>query len=230
MSEPAANTVELSKQTSTPAAPEPEPEPPAGVLRRRSRSAVARSAARDRGIAVLIGLLLLVTGTLVALLSFGVFGSMRAGRPVLDPVIVEALGTQSTVSRIVAIAVGILLTLLGLTWAARSLRPERRPDLVLAAGGATEIVVSSAAAADAVATEAGRIPGVGRVRARLVGPERAPALRLTLWITDDADVQDVLRRVDGQVLASARASLGLGALPAAVRIELDTAASASRVA
>lgn len=200
------------------------------ALRRRSHAAVARSVAGDRSLAVLVGLLLLAAGTLVALLSYEVFGAGRAHRPLVDPMIVDVLRAQPLPARVVAIVAGVLLVVLGLVWAARSLRPERRPDLVLDGGQDTSIIVSSAAAAEAVASQAAALPGVGRARARLVGTEAAPALRVTLWLADDADVRDVLARLDDQVLATARDSLDLTALPAAVRLELDSAPAGPRVA
>jgi hypothetical protein len=217
-----AGPADLPKSTDT--GPRP------AVLSRRAHAAVARSAAGDRLLAVLVGLLLLGAGTLVALLSYGVFGTARAGRPLLDPVIVDVLRAQPLAARLVAIAAGLLLTVLGLLWAARSLRPERRPDLVLASGSNTSVVVSAAAAAEAVSTQAATLPGVGRARARLVGSEAAPALRVTLWLLDDADVRDVLARLDSEVLATARTSLGLTALPTAVRLELDAVPTGPRVA
>ncbi|WP_296375708.1 alkaline shock response membrane anchor protein AmaP [Pseudonocardia sp.] len=216
-----------------PAAPTdraPAPAPAPAKLRRRSRSAVARSAGGDRWTMVIVGLVLLAAGVLVALLSYGVFGAARAGRPLLDPMIVDTLRAQPLVSRIVAIVAGVVLALLGLVWASNSVRPERRPDLLIDGGPDTSIVVSSAAAADAVASQAGGLPGVGRAKARLVGDESAPALRVTLWLADDADVRDVLRRLDSHVLTTARESLGLSALPVAVRLELDRSHPTSRVA
>lgn len=212
------------------ALPPVPPAPPDSTLRKRSRSAVARSAARDRTLVIVIGLVLLAAGTLVALLSFGVFGAARASRPLLDPVVVDVMRAQPEVWRIVAIAVGLLLVVLGLVWAARSVRPERRPDLVVDGGPNTAIVVSSSAAADAVAAQAGGLPGVRRARARLVGGESTPALRVTVWLADDANVRDVLARLHDDVLVTARRSLGLDALPAAVRVELDSSPPTSRVA
>jgi hypothetical protein len=215
----------------TPAADDTPPAAPARTLTKRSRSAVARSAGGDRSLLVIIGLVLLAVGVLVALVSYGVLGSARAGRPLLDPIVVEVLRVQPLIARIVAIVVGLLLVVLGLTWTARSLRPERKPDLVLDRGPQTAITVNASAAADALAGQAAALPGVGRARARMVGTEDAPALRVSLWLTDDADVRDVLDRLDHQVLSSARSSLGLGALPVAVRLELDQAApSGPRVA
>lgn len=216
--------------TTTPLEPTPAPAPPPRALHKRARAAVARSAAGDRSLAALIGLLLLAAGVLVALLSYGVFGSGRAGRPLLDPVALDTLNAHLLVSRLVAIGVGLLLVVLGLVWAARSLRPERRPDLTLDGGSDTAIVISSAAAADAVAGQAATLPGVGRAKARMVGTDTAPALRVTLWLTDDAEVRDVLDRLHRDVLGGVRTSLGLAAVPAAVRLELDSAPAKSRVA
>jgi hypothetical protein len=209
--------------------PDVPPPPPAAQLRRRARSAVARSAGGDRWLIVLLGLLLLAAGVLVALLSYGIFGAGRGARPLLDPMIVDALRAQPLLWRLVAIAAGVVLFLIGLAWAARSVRPEPKPDLRLDGGPGTAIVVTSAAAADAVATQAGSLPGVGRARARLVGSTAAPALRVTLWLADDADVREVVRRLHADVLGTARSSLGLAALPAAVRLELDRPHARPRV-
>ncbi len=219
--------VNISKAATAVPAP---PAPGRSKVRRRSRSAVRRSVGGDRWSITLLGLVLLAAGVLVALLAYGVFGAARAGRPLLDPMILDLLRAQQLPSRVIAIVVGVLLVLLGLVWVARSLRPERRPDLVLDGGTGTSIVVNSSAAAAAVAAQAAGLPGVGRARARLVGTESAPALRVTLWLTDDAEVQEVLRRLDEQVLATARSSLGLAAIPVAVRLELDRTQSTPRVA
>jgi hypothetical protein len=63
-----------------------------------------------------------------------------------------------------------------------------------------------------------------------VGTEAAPAIRVTLWLADDADVRDVLARLDSEVLATARGALGVTELPAAVRLELDHLQQGPRVA
>ena len=206
------------------------PRPTDARLRRRSRSAVARSAAGDRWLVTLIGLVLLAAGVGVTLLSYGVFGTARAGRPLLDPIVVDTLAADPVLWRVIAIAGGIVLAVLGLAWVARSVRPEPRPDVVLDGGPDTTILVSSGAAADAVAAQAGTLAGVGRARARLVGSTAAPALRVTLWLIDDADVRAVLRRLDEEVLATARSALDLPALPVAVRLEVERPHPAPRVA
>ncbi|TQM37551.1 alkaline shock response membrane anchor protein AmaP [Pseudonocardia cypriaca] len=209
--------------------------PSSPALRRRATAAIARSTTGERTLAVVVGLVLLAAGTLVTLLSYGYFGTARAGRPLLDPMIVDAVQAQPLVARVVGIACGLLLAVLGLVWAAHALRPERRPDLLLEGeplDGSidTSIVVSAAAAAEAMAAQAAELPGVGRARARLVGTEAAPAVRITLWLADDAAVRDILARLHSEVLTTARASLGLTELPAAVRLELDHVQPGPRVA
>ena len=140
-------SLDLTKPGATTSAPRPSD----ARLRRRSRSAVARSAGGDRWLVALIGLVLLAVGVGVTLLSSGVFGSARAGRPLLDPIMVVIVAADPVLARVIAIAGGILLAVLGLAWVARSVRPEPRPDLVLNSGPDTTILVSSGAAADAVA-------------------------------------------------------------------------------
>lgn len=202
--------------------------PPRRVVR-GSRKAVARSVGSDRTWLAALGLVLLAVGTLAALLGYGVFGAGRAARPLLDPMIVDALRAQQQLWRWVGIAAGVVLAVLGLWWATRSLRPERRPDLLLEADADTTLLVTAGALAEAVADRASALPGVGRARARMVGSPGSPALRLTVWVTDEADVAEVCRRLETDVVGEARRSLGLEHLPVAVRVELDSVTHAPRV-
>lgn len=194
-----------------------------------AQRAVARSAGGSRWGITLLGLVLLAAGVLAILLILGVFGQNRPERPILDPIVLTALSSQLLIARIVAVVVGVLLVVFGLIWTARALRPERKPDLVIDGGPGTDIRVSSVAAANAVADGANALPGVGRARARMVGSSSAPAVRATVWVTDDADVAEICRRLDAEVLTEVRDSLGLAALPVAVRLELDSPGNTSRV-
>lgn len=198
----------------------PPADPHAG---RRSRRAVARSAGRERRVVGVIGLLLLLVGAGTALLAFGVFGTGRSQRPLLDPIIVDTLRANVLLARIVALVVCVVLVVAGLVWAVRALSPERRPDLAVDAGPDTSVIVTSSAVAEAVAGQARTLPGISRARARMVGDEREPALRLTVWLAEDADVAEVCRRIPEEVLAAATDAFGGRVLPVAVRIETDSA-------
>ncbi|MCD2188178.1 alkaline shock response membrane anchor protein AmaP [Actinomycetospora soli] len=196
-------------------------------MSRRSRAAVARSAAGDRTLVVLSGLVLLALGVLVVLLGTGVFGSNRAQRPLFDPVVTGWVTQNADLSRWIAIAAGVVLLVVGLTWAVRSLRPEPRPDVVLSETPGERLTVDHSAIADAVRHDAEAIDGVSRARVRMVGTERRPALRMSLWLVEGTDVRDVWADIDGRVLARARQAFSVDALPTAVRLELDAAASRS---
>lgn len=198
--------------------------------RRRARAAVARSAAADRLLVLCIGLVLLAAGVGVTLLSYGVFGVARGGRPLLDPIAVATVAADPVLWRSAALVAGLLLAVFGLAWVARSVRPEPRPDMHLDGGRDTTILVSSAAFGEAVAGQAGALAGVARARARLVGSAAAPALRVTVWLTDDADVPAVLQRLHDEVVVTARAAFDLPALAVAVRLELERPRAAPRVA
>jgi hypothetical protein len=123
-------------------------------------------------------------------------------------------------ARIAAIVLGVVLLVLGLIWFLRSLRPEARPDLALDDTLGAGLTVTAGAIAGAIQADAEQVEGVGRARARIVGDQRNPALRLSLWLVEGSDVKAVWRELDTAVLAHARECLGIESLPTAVRIEL----------
>ncbi|MGH3519099.1 MAG: alkaline shock response membrane anchor protein AmaP [Haloechinothrix sp.] len=191
-------------------------------MSRRSVSAKAleRSYLAERAMTIGFGALAVIIGVLVLVLSFGGFGRFRAQQPVLDPVVVTALGSRPELSRSVAIGAAIVLFLLGCWWAIRSLRPEPKPDIELENEAARRLTVTSNAIARAVAAHAEQLDGVTKAKARAVGDEDNPALRLTVWLREGSDLKSVWHELNDQVLAHARESLGLETLPTAIRMEL----------
>jgi len=184
--------------------------------------ALARSYTGERTLTFLVGLLAFLGGALALVVGFGALGEFRGRRPLLDPIAVDWLGAHATPARIAAIVLGVLLFVLGLRWALRSLRPEPRPDLDLDRTEGAELVVTAAAIAGAVQADAEQLDGVSRARVRAVGSRTSPALRITLWLREGTDLKGVWTDLDTRVLTRARESLGLPSLPAAVRLELDT--------
>jgi hypothetical protein len=188
---------------------------------RRSRAAVARSVGGDRTLTTILGLVLLAAGLIATLVGFGVFGTFRAQRPLIDPMLSSWVGQHTVASRWIAIGAGVVLLLLGLWWAARSLRPEPRPDVMLSESPGERLTVEHAAICEAVRHDAEAVDGVSRARVRLVGTSVRPALRLNISLVEGSDVRDVWADLDGRVLARARQAFGVSALPTAVRLELD---------
>lgn len=194
-------------------------------MSRRSRAAVARSAGGDRTITVILGLVLLAAAVLTLLVGYEVFGVFRAQRPLVDPIATTWLGDHGTAARWIAIGAGIVLFVVGVIWTLRSLRPERKPDVLLVEEPGNRLTVEHSAICDAVRADAESIEGVSRSRVRLVGDPKHPALRMHLFLAEGCDVRDVWADVDGRVLSRARQAFGVSALPTAVRLELESAAS-----
>jgi hypothetical protein len=192
---------------------------------RRSRAAVARSAGGDRTRTILLGLVLLAASVLTLLLGYGVFGTYRAQRPLIDPLLVAWTSTHVDAARWIAIGVGVVLFAIGLRWTLRSLRPEPRPDVSLSELPGERLTVEHSAICDAVRHDAETITGVSRARVRLVGTPERPALRIALTLVEGTDVRDVWADLDGRVLARAREAFAVSALPTAVRLELDASSA-----
>jgi len=186
--------------------------------------ALSRSYTGERTLTFLIGLLAFAGGALALVVGFGALGEFRGRPPLLDPIAVAWLGSHATPLIWAAIVLGVLLAVLGLRWALRSLRPEPRPDLDLDRTEGAELVVTAAAIAGAVQADAEQLDGVSRARVRAVGSRTSPALRITLWLHEGTDLKGVWAELDARVLTRARESLGLDVLPTAVRLELDTSA------
>ncbi|MEJ2886882.1 alkaline shock response membrane anchor protein AmaP [Actinomycetospora aeridis] len=194
-------------------------------MSRRSRAAVARSAGGDRTLTTIVGLVLVAASVLALLVGYGVFGSFRAQRPVVDPIAVGWVTTHADATRWIAIGAGVLLFLVGLWWTLRSLRPEPRPDVSLSELPGERLTVEHSAICDAVRHDAEGIDGVSRARVRLVGDPMKPALRIALTLVEGTDVRDVWADLDGRVLARAREAFAVSALPTAVRLELDASSA-----
>jgi hypothetical protein len=187
------------------------------------RAALTRPHRAQRLLVAVVGLVALAAGLLELVVAQGWLGGFRARRPVLDPIAVSWLQAHADLARGVAIGLGVLAVVFGLIWFVRSLRPERHPDVVLEDQLDAGLTVTSDALAEAVALDAEQLDGVVRARVRAVGTRAAPALRVQLWLTEGTDLREVWHEMDTGVLRRAKDSLGLDTLPAAVRVELESA-------
>lgn len=184
-------------------------------------AAIARSYRAERVVTAVFGFLALLAGIAALVVGFGWLGEYRAGRPLLDPVAVDWLSRHAVASRVAALVAGLLLVVAGLWWSLRCLRPEVRPDLELDGTAGAELTVTADAIAEAVRSDAERVRGVTKARARTVGSSHEPALRLSLWLREGTNVKSVWHELDNRVLSNAREALGVESLPTAVWLELD---------
>lgn len=193
-------------------------------MSRESRAAVARSEKLDRLTVGVIGALAAAGGALALVVSAGWLGRPRASRPLADPIALEWLRAHQLWAQVGALVAGVLLVLLGLWVASRTLRPEPRPNLVLEENAETGgLLVTAQAFTAAIRADAENVSGVAEVRARVVRVDNTPALRLQLWLRHGADVHAVWSELDKRVLTRAREALGVPAIPTAIRLELGSA-------
>jgi len=134
------------------------------MSRTAAAKALSRSYAGERTLTFLVGLLAFLGGALALAVGSGGLGEFRGRRPLLDPIALDWLGGHATPARIAAIVLGVLLFVLGLRWALRSLRPEPRPDLDLDRTEGAELVVTATAIAGAVQADAEQLSTLAGVK------------------------------------------------------------------
>jgi len=173
----------------------------------------------DRFLLLLLGLLLSAAGVLGLLVGFGVFGRRLRNKPVFDNVVGAFFGDNGLWLWPVIALVGLLLGWLALRWLLAQLRPTGVRDVQLeprSTTGRTDLV--GAAVTDAVTEEVGGYRGVAGARARLVGDELEPELRLRVQLDARADVAALRQRIETGAVAHAREALDDPQLP--VRLDL----------
>lgn len=175
----------------------------------------------NRILLTLIGVLLVLVGVGAILLNTGVFGADRASRAVVDHTIIQTVHRDARWLWPTVGAVGFVLGIAAIYWLVVQLRVERVTSIALQRTRSGELILAGSALTDAVVAEAESIPGVERARVRLTRDEINPELVLTVWLREGANLADVGRAIDGQVLAHAREALGRDALTTWLRIDVD---------
>lgn len=180
----------------------------------------------NRGALLLVGLLLLATGVLGLVLSFGGFGSSVAQRAVLDPGVRSFAATHEWFW-LVAAAVALVVAVLSLLWLRTQLSTNRLRSIDLEpdrSQGTTTLPTAAVERACEQILEARR--GIGRAGAVMLGTEQEPRLALVVTL----DGRERLRQVDHvvltDVLPDVRAVLGNSNLP--VRVEYRLAGRVTR--
>lgn len=189
-----------------------------------SSTPVGRSAAFERTLTTVFGLLLVAAGLAALVVGTGWVGTFRGRRPVLDPLIEQWWRSNPWWGAGLALAAGIVLLVLGLWWVARAGKREPKPDMRLEESTSGSTTVTSSAITDAVRSDAEAVTGVTRARVRMAGTSRSPALRLTLSLQEGTNVRQVWDELDGKVLSHAREALETEVVPTTIRLRLDRAA------
>ncbi|MEU7167498.1 alkaline shock response membrane anchor protein AmaP [Streptomyces morookaense] len=116
------------------------------------------------------------------------------------------------------IAVLSAMVLLALWWLLAQLHRRRLREVAVDCGDGGTVAVRGRALEAVLEAEAGALAGVDRARASLTGRRTAPGVRITLILTPHATPAAALHRLQEEVLAPARTSMGLPAFPAEIRL------------
>lgn len=167
----------------------------------------------NRVLLALLGLLLLAAGASV-LTASGPFEGRH--EPLLAP---HGPGWPA---RWWAVLAGLgACVLLALWWLLSQLRRARLAAVLVDTGDGAFAVLRGRALEEAVEADVQEVvEGVARCRVTLCGRRGAPALRVALELQPHAVPADVLAALAGPVLARARTSAALPALPAEARLHV----------
>ena len=111
-----------------------------------------------------------------------------------------------------------VMVLLLLWWFLAQLRRRRLGEVLVESGDGEGALLRGRALADVLAAEAESLPGVNRVRTRLLGRRTAPRFRVNVQLAPHAEPAAAVARLHAEAIENARASAGLEVLPAEVRL------------
>lgn len=111
-----------------------------------------------------------------------------------------------------------VLLVLWLWWLLAQLRRRRLGSLLVDSGDGEGALLRGRALEDVLAAEAQTLDGVERARITLQGRRTSPRVRVGLLLAPHAEPGPVLEQLRTEALEHARASAGLAALPAEVRL------------
>lgn len=179
-----------------------------------------RAARANRTGLVIVGLILLAAGGAALARSLGAFGSRLAGEPLLTRGIRDFPAGRWWFWPAVA-AVSVLIALLAVGWLLAQGRSDRlsrlRVESESSAGGTR---VAANAVTGTLESDIEALPGVRRVRARLLGSDEHPRLGLTVSYAERADPASLRDHIADRSMPRMRTALELESLPAVVRLRL----------
>jgi hypothetical protein len=188
---------------------------------------------RNRRDLALIGLLLMLAGTLAAALGAGGFGNRRANRDVFDPTVVGWWNEGGWKSFAVVTAIGVVAAGIGAALVGRQLHRndgrDRTPNVAFPVGGSPgETTLRSPALSHNLETDLETIPDVTKATVGLFGHYPAIEMRAVLTVDDHVDLEQLPARVD-DVLARMKTTAGVRPEPLQVTLRFIATSQARQL-
>jgi hypothetical protein len=185
-----------------------------------------RPARLNRGLLVVLGLVLLAAGGFAVATHFRKLTLLRPDAPLVP-------GTGLPPSWVLYVVAGaaIVLGLLTLRWLAAQLTHKPRTQVWRFDTDPTEGTTSLAAsvAVEPFVAELAACPGVHDAHATLAGPPTAPRLAAVLSVDQDGDLPEIRRELESTVLPRLRQALDLDELPVTLEFRFSTKTRSARI-
>ncbi|MFJ9760945.1 alkaline shock response membrane anchor protein AmaP [Streptomyces sp. NPDC101149] len=186
----------------------------------------------NRTLLALTGLVLLGGGLLIITAGLDLYSSRNLAPPAGWPLTTPNDILLSSADRVrwshqgwwwwpAVIAALVLLAALALWWLMAQL-PRRHPGGIPVGGSPPPegVELRARTLSDAIATEAGALPGVQHANVRITGRLAHPRAHITLTLTPQGTPEEVLNTLCKGPLRTAHQSTGLSPLPAEARLRV----------
>ncbi|SEP54345.1 alkaline shock response membrane anchor protein AmaP [Amycolatopsis saalfeldensis] len=186
-----------------------------------------RPARLNRGLLVVLGLVLLAAGGFAVATHFRKLTLLRPDSPLIP-------GTGLPPAWVLYVVAGaaIVVGLLTLRWLAAQLTRKPRSQVwrfeADPAEGTTALAAS--VAVEPFVAELAACPGVHDAHATLAGPHTAPRLAAVLSVDQDGDLPEIRRELESTVLPRLRQALDLDELPVTLEFRFSTKTRGARIA
>lgn len=182
----------------------------------------------NRVLLILLGVVLVVLGIGVLLVSGGVFGDARADAPIVSSVVTDNVNAASPWLWPVLGAVALVVAVLAAWWAFSQPRTRPVSQVQLERSPAGTVEVGGSALAECVQQDCEAIPGVVRARARVGTEGEHTQVHLTAWVGAPYDLASVVTKIDNSVLPHLAFSLD-GPDPHPIRTTVHLEATAAEL-
>ncbi len=175
----------------------------------------------NRGVLLLLSLVLLGAGGYALARGYEAFGTEQADEEVLLEPVRDFVGRYPDWFWIAVLGLCLIVSYLALRWLVAQFRSPRLTEIDLTAEGSkgsTEL--RAAGASDALATDIETYRGVRSASARLVDDGERPEVDMRVEVNDDADVPALRTRIEDEALRRFCQALGVSSVNAHLHLRL----------
>jgi hypothetical protein len=176
----------------------------------------------NRGVLVLVSLVLLGAGGYALARGYEAFGAEAADEEVLLEPVRDFVGRNENWFWIVGLGLCLIVAYLGLRWVVAQFRSPRLTEIDLTGEGSRgSTQLRAAGASDALADDIETYRGVSSASARLVEDGERPEIDVRVEVNDDADVPALRTKIEEEALQRFCQALQVSSVDARLHLRLS---------